>query len=89
LGGKNASGFRRVDHPKSRNPEICNPKSVIQNQQAPRFISGTLVRGTISNLKAQLPKFLTFDLALINDKKFLILLTESASPSILLEGGST
>lgn len=41
--------------------EICNPKSVIQNQQEPRFISGALVRGTIPNLKAQIPKSLTFD----------------------------
>ena len=61
LRGKDASGFRRVDNPKSANPEICNPKSVIQNQQAPRFISGALARGTIQNLKAQIPKSLTFD----------------------------
>jgi hypothetical protein len=50
-----------MDYPQSLNPEICNPKSVIQNQQAPRFISGALARGTIQNLKAQSPKPLTFD----------------------------
>jgi len=27
LRGKDASGFRRVDNPKSQNSEICNPKS--------------------------------------------------------------
>jgi hypothetical protein len=52
LGGEDASGFRRMDYPKSLNPEIGNPKSVIQNHQVPRFISGALVRGTIQNLKA-------------------------------------
>jgi hypothetical protein len=61
LGGEDASGFRRMDYPKSLKPEICNPKSVSQNHQAPRFISGALVRGTIPNLKAQIPKSLTFD----------------------------
>jgi hypothetical protein len=61
LGGEDASIFRRMDNPKSLNPEIYNPKSVIQNQQAPRFISGALVRRTIQNLKAQIPKSLTFD----------------------------
>jgi hypothetical protein len=61
LGEKDASGFRQVDNPKSQNPEICNPKSVSQNQQAPRSISGALARGTIQNLKAQSPKSLTFD----------------------------
>jgi hypothetical protein len=61
LGEKDASRFRRVDNPKYHNPEISNSKSVIQNQQAPRFISGALARGTIQNLKAQSPKPLTFD----------------------------
>jgi hypothetical protein len=61
LGGKDASEFRCVDNPKSQNPEICNPKSVIPNQQAPRLISGALARGTIQNLKAKIPKSLTFD----------------------------
>jgi hypothetical protein len=60
-GEEDASGFTRVAHPKSPNPEICNPKSISQNQQAPRFISGALVRRTIQNLKAQIPKSLTFD----------------------------
>jgi hypothetical protein len=50
-----------MDNPKSLNPEISNPKSVIPNQQAPRFISGALVSRTIQNLKAQIPKSLTFD----------------------------
>jgi hypothetical protein len=61
LGGEDASGVRRMDNPKSLNPEISNPKSVIPNQQAPQFISGALVRRTIQNLKAQIPKSLTFD----------------------------
>jgi hypothetical protein len=50
-----------VAHPKSPNPEICNLKSISQNQQAPRFISGALVRRTIQNLKAKIPQSLTFD----------------------------
>jgi hypothetical protein len=50
-----------MDNRQSPNPEICNPKSISKNQQAPRFIFGALVRGAIQNLKAKIPKYLTFD----------------------------
>ncbi|EGK86462.1 hypothetical protein D0A34_26820 [Microcoleus vaginatus PCC 9802] len=40
-------------------PQIL--KSLIQNLQDPGFISGALVRGTMQNLKSQIPKCLALD----------------------------
>ncbi|UNU22601.1 hypothetical protein D0A37_00645 [Microcoleus vaginatus HSN003] len=36
-------------------------QSVIHNLQDPGFISGALVRGTMQNLKSQIPKCLALD----------------------------